>query len=200
MANKGRAQILTQKQRDLLLKHLKNDVHSTRLLAIYALGYYAGLRIGTIAQLTLEDVIEDFSGCISDKPTIKTVVQLRGETMKYGKHQTVYFTHPTLRKYLEEWLRVRPPVVRLRHLFITRKNTPYSPNSLSQLIKKKFEEIGLKGHSSHSFRRSFATNVIDQGGDITHLKTLMNHSDIQTTSIYVQHDPNTLTSLVNRIQ
>lgn len=200
MANKGRAEVLTEKQRILLLNHLKNDTHSTRLLAIYALGYYAGLRIGTIAQLTLEDVLENSTTPNSDKPTLKTVVQLRGETMKYGKHQTVYFTNTILRQYLEAWLRERPPAIRLRNLFITRKNTPYSPNSLSQLIKKKFDEIGLRGHSSHSFRRSFATNVIDQGGDITHLKTLMNHSDIQTTSIYVQHDPNTLTSLVNAIQ
>ena len=200
MANKGRAHVLTKKQRKMLINHLELGQNSETLLAIFALGYYAGLRIGTIAGLTLDDVLEKPYVSGSDKPMLKSVVHLSGDIMKYGKHQQVYFTNKILRKYLTDWIRVRPPAIRLRHLFITRKNTPYSANSLSQLINKKFNEIGLSQHSSHSFRRSFATNVIEKGGDITHLKTLMNHSDIQTTSIYVQHDPNTLTSLVNSIQ
>ena len=41
------------------------------------------------------------------------------------------------------------------------------------------------GASSHSMRRSFATNCIRAGVDIVSLKTLMNHSSIQQTSEYV---------------
>ncbi len=50
---------------------------------------------------------------------------------------------------------------------------------------KLYREAGFDNASSHSGRRSFATNCIQSGVDIVSLKTLMNHASIQQTGEYV---------------
>ena len=50
---------------------------------------------------------------------------------------------------------------------------------------KLYREAGFDTASSHSGRRSFATNCIWSGVGIVSLKTLMNHASIQQTSEYV---------------
>ena len=71
------------------------------------------------------------------------------------------------------------------NLFVSQKNTAFKPNALSHKMLKLFRDAGFDGASSHSMRRSFATNCIRAGVDIVSLKTLMNHASIQQTSEYV---------------
>jgi len=61
---------------------------------------------------------------------------------------------------------------------------------------KLYRDAGFDGASSHSGRRSFATNCIRAGVDIVSLKTLMNHSSIQQTSEYVATNDEYLKQLV----
>ena len=70
-------------------------------------------------------------------------------------------------------------------LFVSQKNTGFSANALTHKMLKLYRDAGFDGASSHSGRRSFATNCIRAGVDIVSLKTLMNHSNIQQTSEYV---------------
>ena len=61
--------------------------------AIYLLGYRAGLRIGSIAGLGLNDVL-DPSG------ELKEVVHLRKDIVKNRSNYSVYLSHPELRQAL----------------------------------------------------------------------------------------------------
>ena len=58
------------------------------------------------------------------------------------------------------------------------------------------KEAGFDGASSHSQRRSFATNCIQAGVDIVTLKTLMNHASIEQTSEYVAPNDEMLKKVV----
>jgi integrase/recombinase XerD len=73
-----------------MLKFLSNSRHSRRNTAIYLLTYRAGLRIGSVAGLRLNDVI-DSSG------KLKEVINLHSSIVKGGKNYAAYINHPELR-------------------------------------------------------------------------------------------------------
>ena len=135
------------------------------------------MRIGSCAGLLLNDVL-DRSG------NLKEVVELRRDIVKGRRNYAVYLTHPELREALQAYLDERP-TTDVPNLFVSQKNTAFSANALSHKMLKLYREGGYENASSHSGRRSFATNCIRAGVDIVSLKTLMNHSNIQQTSEYV---------------
>jgi len=78
MANEGQAITLNRRNHELFQAYLKDTRHSQRDRAIYLLTYRAGMRIGSVAKLRLDDVL-DASG------KVKKVVILRKEITKGKK-------------------------------------------------------------------------------------------------------------------
>ena len=181
MSKQGKASTLDQAQHSAMLQFLSNSRHSERNKAIYLLTYRAGLRIGSVAGLRLNDVI-DSSG------KLKEVVNLHSSIVKGGKNYAAYINHPELRSALVDFLRIRRDRKGVDALFMSQKGTAFTPNSLSHLMLKLYGSAGFEQASSHSGRRSFATNILRSGVDIVALKTLMNHSNIATTAEYVSHN------------
>ena len=181
MSKQGKASTLDQAQHSAMLQFLSNSRHSERNKAIYLLTYRAGLRIGSVAGLRLNDVI-DSSG------KLKEVVNLHSSIVKGGKNYAAYINHPELRSALVDFLRIRRDRKGVDALFMSQKGTGFTPNSLSHLMLKLYGSAGFEQASSHSGRRSFATNILRSGVDIVALKTLMNHSNIATTAEYVSHN------------
>ena len=190
MAKEGRAAVIDEHKHKAILQFISKGRHSVQRRAIYLLGYRAGLRIGTIAGLRLDDVV-------NEDGSIKTRVIGRSKIMKGSKTTTLYLNHPELREALKDWIKVRPRT-KVETLFVSQKGNSFSPNVLSQMMLRLFQKAGVEG-SSHSMRRSFATNVIKSGADIVALKTLLNHSNIQTTQRYVEHDDDYLSGIVGSI-
>ena len=67
----------------------------------------------------------------------------------------------------------------------------FSSASLQQCFKKMYESVGIDA-SSHSGRRSFCTNLSENGISITNLQTLMGHQSISTTALYINENPKIL--------
>ena len=177
MAKQGKASVLNSEQHQQFLAYLATTRQPSQNKAIYLLGYRAGMRIGSIAGLRLNDIL-DTSG------NLKEVVELRRDIVKGRRNYAVYLTHPELRECLLTYLAERP-TTQVENLFVSQKDTAFSANSLTHKMLKLYRDAGFDGASSHSGRRSFATNCIRAGVDIVSLKTLMNHSNIQQTSEYV---------------
>ena len=181
MSNQGKAATLDQAQHKTMLEYLSSSRHSKRNTAIYLLTYRAGLRIGTVAGLRLDDVI-DSSGKLNQ------VVNLHSSIVKGGKNYAAYINHPELQKAIEDYVSIRPNRKGVDALFVSQKGRGFTANGLSHLMLKVYGSAGFDGASSHSGRRSFATNILRSGVDIVALKTLMNHSNIATTAEYVTHN------------
>jgi integrase/recombinase XerD len=191
MAKEGQAAVLSEQQHKEMLQFLGKGRHPVRNKAIYLLGFRAGLRVGSIAGLTLKDVL-------SEDGSIKPRVVARRAIMKGSKTSTFFFNHPELMEALAAWVKVRPNS-KVLNLFVSQKGFAFAPNVLSHQILKWFKKAGMEDCSSHSLRRSMATNVIKSGADIVALKILLNHSNIQTTQSYVSHDDNYLSQIVENI-
>ena len=181
MSKQGKASVLNSTEHTQFLQFLANTRHSLRNQAIYLLSVRAGLRVQSIAGLLLNDVI-DTSG------NLREVVNLHSSIVKGGKNYAVYLTHPELREALTKYIFDRKSPKQVPNLFISQKGRAFTPNSLSHTLLKLYRDAGFDNGSSHSGRRSFATNVLKSGVDIVALKTLMNHSNISTTAEYVSHN------------
>lgn len=191
MAKQGKARVLTTQEHTQFLQYLATTRQAALNKAVYLLGYRAGLRIGSIAGLRLNDVL-DSSG------KLKEVVELRRDIVKGRRNYAAYLTHPELREALLAYLAVRPET-EVEDLFVSQKNTGFSANALTHKMLKLYREAGFDHASSHSGRRSFATNCIRNGVDIVSLKTLMNHASIQQTSEYVATNEELLKKAVRAI-
>jgi integrase/recombinase XerD len=53
-------------------------------------------------------------------------------------------------------------------------------DSLQSHVTKLYRDAGIRGGSSHSGRRSFASNLIEQGHDIETVQQLLGHADWST--------------------
>jgi integrase/recombinase XerC len=160
---------------------------SKRDIAIIGLMLDAGLRIGEVESLNLEDIE------ISDR---KGLVRIRqGKGLKYREVPL----NKDLRKALQSYINIRPNID-TPALFISQWKDRLSSNSIWKLVKKYGEASGLENLTPHSLRHSFGTRLVrDKGNDIVAVAQLMGHSNIQTTSIYTKASQQDLEDAVEKL-
>ncbi len=160
-----------------LIKILESiDVTSPRGLrdrALMELLYATGMRASEIVNLRLSDI--DFSN---------NIVRCRG---KGDKERFVPFGAPA-RRYLEEYIRsARPQLVKKSssdYLFPGRGGRPLTRQALWKIITERGRSVGIEDLSPHVVRHSFATHILERGGDLRTVQTMLGHAFISTTQIY----------------
>ena len=96
--HEGQARSLNSEEFQLVMDYtLANSKSPVRDAALLAVSYYVGLRVKEIAELSLDDVL-------NNEGEIKQNVTLRKVTTKRAKGGFAYFTHPALREHLSKYL------------------------------------------------------------------------------------------------
>lgn len=70
-------------------------------------------------------------------------------------------------------------------MFVNRKGKQMNPTSVNAVVKKYMTSLSNADRvSPHVFRHSFATHILNEGGDLAAIKELMGHENLATTEVY----------------
>ena len=184
----GKAKVLNKTEFNRVVKFQISTRHGLRNVLLLHLSFFLGLRSKEMASLIIGDLM-DVNGDLKEEVTLK-----RHQT-KRGKQRRFYITNDKLKKVLIQYLNTRKEIEGDLDLNATliknQMSGKFSSASLQQCFKKMYESVGIDA-SSHSGRRSFCTNLSENGISITNLQTLMGHQSISTTALYINENPKIL--------
>lgn len=166
-------QVLTIEEVDKLLDIPLNNAFDYRNKAMLELLYGTGLRISELLDLKLGDI--DFNNCI---------VRCLGK----GNKERIVPIGEYVIFYLNSYLEYRLILLKNKkseYLFLNSRGARLSRFSFFKILKNILKTKNInKNISPHSLRHSFATHLLEGGGDLRSIQELLGHSDISTTKIY----------------
>lgn len=124
------------------------------------LAAFAGCRAADVARLRREDITADAIRIVKGK----------------GGKDALVPTHPAV------WALVKD--LHPGPLVFDRLGRPATPVWVSERVANWFDRHGLPEITLHSFRHSFATNLLDGGANLRVVQELMRHASIATTQVY----------------
>lgn len=187
--SKGKARVLQPEEFKRLLRFIAKQPHAKRDTLLILMSYGLGLRAIELAALRVKDVVTSTGEVREDVSLTRT---------KGNKQRFIYLTEPRIQEALEEYLEERLTIGLTldQALFISNTGGEYNNKTIQKHLERLYKAAKLAGVSSHSGRRTFATNLVESGIDIKALSTLMGHSSVSTTAHYVQDNPARLRKLV----
>jgi integrase len=185
------AKTITPVQLDALMQQVRGRRDATRCRVIILLSLRAGLRAAEIAKLEWPMVL-DATGKVGQ------TIGLEDRIAKKGSGRRIPI-HPELRGALVTLLRqTRGP---LGPVIRSRRGGHLKPNSLVNWFKALYRELNFKGCSSHSGRRTFATEtarlVHEAGASLKDVQLLLGHKSLVTTERYLEGDSHAQRKLVS---
>jgi integrase/recombinase XerD len=203
MALTRQAKTLTDTQVRTLLRHVENETrHGVRNRVIVMLSFLCGLR-------ALEIVSVKWRMVTGADGKVDGGLSLPNSASK-GKHggRAVPLPVPVQRalRALHEQEQ-RAGRGKAEDYIVTFQQHATAPaarsNSVRWLFKFWFSQLGFKGATSHSGRRSFATKAAREigrfGGSLRDVQQLLGHASLSTTQKYLDADPRAQAKLVNNL-
>ena len=158
---------ITKSQIDEIFNSLNNSKsrNSKVYTMVLRLMFLSGLRVSEALNLRWSDLnINDFS------------LNIYG---KGSKERKVYLTQD----FSKQLSHLKSDSIFIFHI----KNKPISTRTINKFLNDSFKNgIINKSLSSHIFRHSFATTMLENNADIRHIQKLLGHSSISTTEIYTK--------------
>jgi len=186
------AKTLTRAQIAAALRQVRRSRYPERDRVMLLLSVKAGLRAGEIARLTWAMVLDADSHLAEH-------IELPDAAAKKRSGRTIPL-HANLHRALRALRRqtgVEGAVIRSE-----RGGTQgMRPGSVVNWFARLYRDLGLRGCSSHSGRRTFITNaarlVFKAGGSLRDVQQLAGHRSIEHTQAYIDGDTRAKRRLVN---
>jgi integrase/recombinase XerC len=171
---KGLPRDLTVDEMFNLLDHVQgDDVAAIRDVALLELLYAAGLRVGELVSLDLDDV-DLASG----------VVRVLG---KGNKERLVPFgskAERALRRWKERSQELRAKSNEVA-VFLNLRGGRLTDRSVRRILNRRLREAAIRARvSPHALRHSFATHLLGAGADLRAIQELLGHASLSTTQRY----------------
>jgi len=187
----SQAKTLTASEIEQVLAYISTRRFALRNRVMFLMGLWSGVRVASIANLLVGDVL-------NDDGTVKAEVRLRGTQIKGGKPQTVFLPQK-LQIELQRYMDIRRVTDMTHPLFVTAGAKAFSPNVLAQHFFWLFKRCQIAGASSHSMRRSMITTLASKGVGVRVLAKIANHSSIAITQKYIDCSDDMIRNAVEMI-
>ena len=140
--------------------------------SILMLLYGCGLRISEALNLNFEDINENDYLIIKGKGNKERMVPL----MDYIKNDIENYIHECPKNFMKD-----------DPLFVGKRLDRLSPRIIQYVLEKIRHNLSLPETATpHALRHSFATHLLDSGGDLRTIQELLGHSSLSTTQKYTK--------------
>lgn len=168
--------ILTAQEVELLLNQPKDiDLKGTRDKAMLEFAYATGMRVTEIISLNIDNVNLEEGYVVCKTGSKERNIPLGTMSLK------------ALKEYIEE---ARPVLIRdesIKALFVNINGQRLTRQGFWKIVKFYKEQAHItKDITPHVLRHSFATHLLQNGADLKAIQTMLGHSDISSTQVYMQ--------------
>ena len=159
-----------------LINHLgdqdKEPWVCARDVAVFSLLYGSGLRVSEALSLTQELL------------PIGDSLRVIGK----GKKERIVPVLPFIQNAMKDYAEKCPYIDNSsKPLFFGLRGGPLNQRVVRKIVEQARISLGLPSKSTpHSLRHSFATHILNEGGDLRTIQDLLGHSSLQTTQIYTK--------------
>ncbi len=180
--------VLSSKEIELLLNQPNNvDLKGIRDKAMLEFAYATGMRVTEIISLDIDDVNfkDGYVACKTGNK--KRVIPIGSLSLK------------ALNEYVEN---VRPILIKNdkdKALFVNINGRRLTRQGFWKIVKYYKEQAHItKEITPHVLRHSFATHLLQNGADLKAIQSMLGHSDISSTQVYMQFQEGNLKNIYKK--
>lgn len=180
--------VLTSQEVELLLDQPKNvDLKGIRDKAMLEFAYATGMKVTEIISLNLEDVnLEE--GYVTCKNKEKS------RNIPLGS-----LSLEALKDYIENSRNILIKDESVTALFVNTNGQRLTRQGFWKIVKYYKDQAHItKEITPHILRHSFATHLLQNGADLKAIQTMLGHSDISSTQIYMQFQDATIQNIYKK--
>ena len=180
--------ILSSQEVSLLLEQPKGeDLKSIRDKAMLEIAYATGMRVTEIISLNIENVDLDASTVTCKTENKQRIIPLGKMSLK------------ALKEYI---ISARPNLIRdedEKALFVNINGKRLTRQGFWKIIKFYKEQANITTEiTPHVLRHSFATHLLQNGADLKSIQTMLGHSDISSTQVYMQFQDDSIKDIYHK--
>lgn len=180
--------VLSAKEVELLLEQPSNvDLKGIRDKAMLEFAYATGMRVTEIISLNIEDVdlVDGFVACKTGNK--KRVIPIGSLSIK-ALNEYIQNARPILIKDEKETA-----------LFVNINGKRLTRQGFWKIVKFYKEQAHItKDITPHVLRHSFATHLLQNGADLKAIQSMLGHSDISSTQVYMQFQDGNLKNIYKK--
>ena len=168
--------VLSSQEVELLLEQPSTeDLKGMRDKAMLEFAYATGMRVTEIISLDLDAVNFEQGSVVCKNGTKQRSIPLGTMSLK------------ALKDYVEK---ARPIIIKddsVKALFVNINGKRLTRQGFWKIVKYYKEQAHIsKEITPHVLRHSFATHLLQNGADLKAIQTMLGHSDISSTQVYMQ--------------
>ena len=180
--------VLTSNEVALLLDQPKNvNLNGTRDKAMLEFAYATGMRVTEIISLNVDDINLETGYAICRNGKKERTVPIGNMSLKALKDYMVNARNTMLKDENE------------KALFVNVNGDRLTRQGFWKIIKYYKEQAHIeKDITPHVLRHSFATHLLQNGADLKSIQTMLGHSDILSTQVYMQFQDESLKNIYKK--